>query len=160
MKQFKLIKEYPGSPNVGEIATYREDIGDYVINNPYHQPLPKRSVENYPEFWKEITEPPLITTEDGFKIYEGDKVYRVRSMPNNTFYGIHPVRLNSPMVYYHGDKYFYKEKNADKYVEENEPRYSKKQIINLFEDYVKETGIIDDWDVVRRGMFHRKLKEL
>lgn len=63
MKKYKLIKEYPGSPNIGtiiinssssikgigfmiKINSAQWDEGKFFIQNP----------ENYPEFWEEVVE--------------------------------------------------------------------------------------------------------
>jgi len=59
--KFKLIREYPGSPKIGTIATYRNNHGDYIPDDPYHQPIPHTKVEFYPEFWEEIIEYPIGT---------------------------------------------------------------------------------------------------
>lgn len=87
MKKYRLIKEYPSSPNVGEIATFREETEDYVVNNPYYQLLPKRWVENYPEFWEKIVEESSVffRNECGFAeiVYEGNKMSRLRWTPKN-----------------------------------------------------------------------------
>lgn len=54
MKKYKLIKEYPGSPNLGTelimkgINSYHSQDGKKIFNG--LQP------ENYPEFWEEIVE--------------------------------------------------------------------------------------------------------
>ena len=56
MKQFKLIKEYPGSPELGDIATFRKDFNDYTINNEWFQPLPEEHIENHSEFWEKVVE--------------------------------------------------------------------------------------------------------
>jgi hypothetical protein len=55
-KQYALIKEYPGSPKLGTVATHRENecYEDYVINDPYTQTFCLQTIENYPEFWEEV----------------------------------------------------------------------------------------------------------
>ena len=55
-RKFKLIKEYPGSPELG-----------FITDETMY------SSASYPEFWEEIEEP-LFTTEDGVSIYENDIV--------------------------------------------------------------------------------------
>ena len=47
MRKFKLIKEYPGSPELGVFYTKENFIGDFG-NEPYF--------EEYPEFWQEVVE--------------------------------------------------------------------------------------------------------
>jgi hypothetical protein len=51
MKQYKLIKEYPGSPPKGTVATKKE-YGNYEINGGIH--ILQGFVENYPEFWEKV----------------------------------------------------------------------------------------------------------
>lgn len=52
MVEYKLIKKYPGSPNIGDKAIYNEDANNFRINNNYHQPLPIDKIIKYPEFWE------------------------------------------------------------------------------------------------------------
>jgi hypothetical protein len=65
MKRYKLVKEYPGSPDKGTIVyrphrnnfggwemDYKERNPDrYTSNNIYHY---KDNIEKFPEFWKLI----------------------------------------------------------------------------------------------------------
>lgn len=65
-KQFKLIKEYPGSPPTGSIVTL---MGNSLKFKPRHyffeeneklgSFFPIIHVENYPEYWEEIESPTL-----------------------------------------------------------------------------------------------------
>lgn len=55
MKEYKLIKEYSGSPKLGTIVNcsekhkiYNYDSEDYFIG------LPKHQVKNLPEYWEEV----------------------------------------------------------------------------------------------------------
>jgi hypothetical protein len=54
-KKYKLVKTYPGSPELGTIAEYREQCNDYLYkdNNNYYVSL---KCNKYPEFWEEIVE--------------------------------------------------------------------------------------------------------
>jgi len=62
MKKFKLIKEYPNSPELGTEVNYSEkhQIYNYNGGNIYTA-LPKHTVENLPEYWQEIK-------DNGFEI--------------------------------------------------------------------------------------------
>lgn len=51
MKQYKLIKEYPGSPPKGTVVTPKK-YRYYDTSN--KMGVPKGFVENYPEFWQKI----------------------------------------------------------------------------------------------------------
>ena len=55
-RKFKLIKEYPGSVELGSVATFNTKMDLYgIANHPFL--YPKEIVENQPEFWEEIKEP-------------------------------------------------------------------------------------------------------
>src|SRR5690554_864894 len=57
MKKYRLIKEYPGSPELGSILTYGRIRGDYAYNNDNLNVFRhKNEIENHPEFWEEIIE--------------------------------------------------------------------------------------------------------
>jgi hypothetical protein len=59
MKKYKLIRKYPGSPELGTVATFRKKHHDYIIHDEWFIPVFK--IENYPEFWEEIIEYPIGT---------------------------------------------------------------------------------------------------
>lgn len=63
MKKFKLIKEYPGSPKLGQIALPYTDnkdaVAHYIVDRNDKKDcdfiaLSKKWVENQPEYWEEI----------------------------------------------------------------------------------------------------------
>lgn len=64
-KKFKLIKEYPGSPKLGTIATV-ETFGGFILNQP--------------EFWQEISEFPI-----GTKIIDTQSVNPLAHVKGNIF---------------------------------------------------------------------------
>ena len=55
MKQFKLIKEYPGSPELDDIINYNNKTNSArtLDGHNYYNGI---NPENYPEFWEEIVE--------------------------------------------------------------------------------------------------------
>jgi hypothetical protein len=60
MRQFKIIKEYPGSPRFGTIVTgqqtsiyFRYRITDDPVSKPGYS---RDDIENNPEFWEEVIE--------------------------------------------------------------------------------------------------------
>lgn len=61
MKKYKLIKKYPGSPELGTIIETRE-------------------VLDYPEFWEEIVEYPV-----GTKVIDTESVYPLAHIKGNIF---------------------------------------------------------------------------
>lgn len=132
--KYKLIKCYPGSPNIGDTAIFRENYSDYTISNTFHQPLPKNIIELNPEFWQKIKES-LFITEDGIVLYnEDDKVF-----------GVLP-KANWQVNYYNGNgiplsvllpktitawKFFSTKKTAEEYIHYNKPLYSRKDVKEL-----------------------------
>jgi hypothetical protein len=63
MKKFKLIKEYPGSPKLGQIALPYTDsknqIVHYIVernqkNDCDYVAIPKKHVEDNPDYWQEV----------------------------------------------------------------------------------------------------------
>jgi hypothetical protein len=56
-KQYKLIKKYPNSPQLGTVVNYSEKHQIYNNNGgDFYTELPKHQVENLPEFWEEVIE--------------------------------------------------------------------------------------------------------
>ena len=47
MKKFRLIKEYPGSPEIGTVHSDENKLGEWQGYNYY---------EEYPEYWKDVVE--------------------------------------------------------------------------------------------------------
>ena len=64
MKKYKLIKEYPGSPKLGQIAlSYtdsKDDVYHYTAPHPKYKSaelaIDKDFVENYPEYWEKLVD--------------------------------------------------------------------------------------------------------
>jgi hypothetical protein len=52
MKKYKLIKEFPGSPELGTVVE-KED-SSFFINTHYGFRVRQSEIENFPEFWEEI----------------------------------------------------------------------------------------------------------
>ena len=79
---------------------------------------------------------PILTTEDGYEMYEGDKVYFVE-IGEYLHKGCEIV--NSYKYNYILDKdfkFFKTKENAEKYIYENKPEFSRKQILEAL-DYAK-----------------------
>ena len=62
MKQYKLIKEYPGSPKLNSVYKYQNE-SCYINTNPVLSDtyLSKKIIENNHEFWQEVVEYPIKT---------------------------------------------------------------------------------------------------
>lgn len=128
--KYKIIKKFP-NPNkeyqVGEIITKNGYRGVWEI------------AENWPEFFEEVKDK-LFTTEDGLDIYKGDNCFAVNRTTYSAQYGE-----------YYGDSpealvYFANMPNAEKWIDENKPMYSKKQIkdaLKKISNYYSDSFIID-----------------
>lgn len=74
--RYKLIKEYPGSPNLGDTVEMNLEL-DFIFytlitgKEAEKWVIHKNLIENSPEFWAKY----LFTTEDKVDIYEGEKCY-------------------------------------------------------------------------------------
>jgi len=81
MKKYKLIKSYPGSPEVGSIAyTSKNTLADahynYIIgeDGPFQCSwIPKKYVDNNPEYWEEILEKDYEILSFGYIGYSEEK---------------------------------------------------------------------------------------
>jgi len=86
MKQYKLIKTFPGSPELGTIVENKngsiyfpqtkETLSSTELN--YFDKI----ITNHPEFWEEVVEKEVVfKTEDGVDVYENDTVFAVENNP-------------------------------------------------------------------------------
>lgn len=139
MKQYKLIKEYPGSPKLGIIRQI-ETVNNRIITND-----PSELYDIYPEFWKEIKQP-LFITEDKVEIFEDNIIlfYITNSWKISTFKYINEycIGISSKIGF---DKYFSTEKAANEYILMNKPCLSILDVIR--------NRTVNDYDI-------NKLKEL
>lgn len=87
----------------------------------------------------------LFTTEDGVDIYEGDTVYFIR----NDF---RTLRVFERKKYFglphHGNIYFSTKEKAEKYIEINQPRFSKNDVENIINNNLPKIGTISFWSYV------------
>jgi len=111
-KKYKCIREYPFGPPIGTITHIAKNVYGYGV------------IESYSEFWEEIKEKPLFTTEDGVEIFKGDDYWQVIPEFRHYFIGNNDYERRSC------DKHFSTEKAAKDYIEMNKPMYSKKQIMD------------------------------
>ena len=118
MKKFKLIKRYPNSLELGTIVEKEWD--EYGVQ-----------FAAYPEFWEEVLEP-LFTTEDGVEILEGEEFYFVDSFweigKGKATVGCKKITLM---------KEFSTKEAAEKYIDENKPKFSIKDIENTLKESYK-----------------------
>lgn len=152
MVKYKLIKQYPGSPSLGFII---EPVpGQTWYEGKFNVRVAKDNVLNYPEFWEKVEEKqPLFITEDGKEVFEDSDVWWVRTTfedeilcYNKPFeYGLYNKSWNirSKSLKY---KWFSTKEAAEKWIEENKPVYSKKQILNKIEETYKKIVIEFSFD--------------
>lgn len=159
MVKYKLIKCCPNSPKLGSIIMdtnpnngtqdmwFEENWGkggsqSFMLSK-------STNPEKYPEFWEKIEEKqPLFITEDGKEIFEDSDVWWVRTtFEDKTFcddkpfeYGLFNRDWNtrSKSLRY---KWFSTKEAAEKWIEENKPVYSKKQILNKIEEIYRKLSI-------------------
>lgn len=97
---------------------------------------------------------PILTTEDGYEMYEGDKVYFVE-IGEYLHKGCETV--NSYKYNYILDKdfkFFKTKENAEKYIYENKPEFSRKQIKELYEKL--KTHTFSYWNILLDEMLIKK----
>jgi len=139
--KYKCKKSYPGGPVVGYILNPQDTwfAGmNYWWNNVWFDP------KDYSEYWGLVREP-IFTTEDCKEMFEGDKYYAVYSTWLCDSFN---VSKSSPLSH---TKNFSSRELADKYIQENKPQYSKKEMLaftrycgfhyedvdRYFDDYIK-----------------------
>lgn len=84
MKKYKLIKEYPGSPEINTILEQRAENVFYCSNNSNFF-RHKNELENYPEFWELVVEKDyeILSFKTNHNIYTKDKNNIFRSINVN-----------------------------------------------------------------------------
>ena len=111
--KYKLIKEYPGSPKLGN-----------TIDN-----LENDWIEDYPEFWEEVVKKvkiPLFTSEDGVNIFEGDISFGV-----NSNFKLSEIKHINKLYIYPNVKEFSTKEKAEEYILYNKPLLTLKDIEEL-----------------------------
>lgn len=101
LKKYKLIKKYPGSGGLGIIIST--------------EVWPDR----WPEYWEEIKDEPILITEDGKELFEGDEFWSV----DKRDWKLRKEKAASKA----GDCYFWNfssKELAEKWLEENKPKWS------------------------------------
>lgn len=146
--KYKLIKEYPNSPKLNSIVEedsngiFFKRIGELIYL------YTKDQIKDYPEFWEEVKEP-LFITEDGKSVYVGDIYYTVFIKEDciETFKVMGKwiaKELDEYTSWSKDCKYFSSKEAAEKYIEENKPLYSKKQVINILKGFDRDINCFDE----------------
>ena len=137
MKKYKLKQWYPslgGDFEVKDIVYFDRIMGCYVSACDIDISLRKREVENNPDFWELIEEKePLLITEDGVEIFEGDRFILV----TDNF--IKHELVACEILYVDGIyRAFKHESNADEYILWNKPLLSLQDIDVAIKGYLPE----------------------
>ena len=130
---YKLIKEYPGSPELGTTVDKRGGFVYFNSKNPtINNTESEYNIENYPEFWQKVKEKKvLFTCEDGVDIFEGDMPYYIYL---NGFYIIEKIGrpLEKSDVRIKNYKYFSKKEKAEDWIYNHKPKFSFADIEKAF----------------------------
>lgn len=121
MKKFRLIKTYPGSPELGIICEERNNKSSfcYYYEGEKNLAIQKDQVENQPEYWEKIEEDNtcyiVLTKKDEF--FEPYKAYRIEGC-----------------LYQRGDtrQYFKTKDEAEGFILLNKPCLSYNDIASYF----------------------------
>ena len=121
----------------GKITKIGMSSPDYVwIEAPYDTHTNAGCILEYANKEKDL----IFVTEDGKNIYCGDEFWFVDNLWN-IGKGVvsHPVF--KPL---YGYKQFFSKEAAEKYIEENKPLYSKKQVINILKGFDRDINCFDE----------------
>lgn len=156
-KKYKLVKTYPGSPELGTIVDKRGVIVYFPQDTPtvYHS-IAQNQVENYPEFWQKVEEKKvLFTCEDGISIKEGDEYWFIvlnkenyPALRDREWKPIREIAKDSNPQFKHeelqkhlGNKTFSTKEKAEEFIYFAKPRFSFKDIEKAYVAYVKFHGM-------------------
>ena len=143
--KYRLIKCYPGMGTIGYILNPQNAVGTrgywYWHNNLWFNP------EDFPEYWEPIK---LVAfkTEDGHEVHGEYTLFTVgitTNCDNADYWKVSECKLNfiSPpnLVDY---KWFYSCVNAEKYIQENKPQFSNKDMLE-FANYSTKNFRFDNY---------------
>jgi hypothetical protein len=127
MKKYKLIKEYPKSPKLGCYIEIDDSDNGFVelTSNEYVK------LSDYPDYWQEIKEP-LFITEDGINVYDVNEILFKIILEDTTNISWINVSLLKSQIY-QTDKVFSTKEAAEKWIKENKPRFSEKQVLGALQ---------------------------
>jgi len=133
--RYRLKKWYSDLPqqwNIGDVFEVEERYQMLRHTNmpPISYKIPVLDILKHPDCWERIGNK-LLTTEDGVDIYDGDKVWFVTEKGSKGFTAKRPGTIN-------GNRYFKEEKNADKWLDNNKPEFSRHDIDTAIENIKSE----------------------
>ena len=137
--KYELIKEYPGSPELGTIATPYKNSCDktvhYTVTHPTdlgaYLAISKKDIETNPDYWQKVNDNVwwCVWSTDGF--FKDWTPYRVECERND---------LDKNRVY------FKTKKEAEEFIEDNKPCLSYSDLIWRFPQNVKKNRLEIDID--------------
>ena len=149
--KYRLIRKYPGSPGLGYETEFNNNGEDWNTPNM----LIVADCKDFPEFWVEVKEP-LFVTEDGVNVFKYDYFYYVSK------YGIcykgYARELSATNKEF---KYFSTPEAAKKYIDQNKPKFSVKDIEEalLFAKEEKHSVIEDEGFIILSKFNEKKFKQ-
>lgn len=135
MKKYKLIKEYPGSPKLGEIALPYTDsknkVVHYIVEHPSkdcdYLAISKKHIEDNSEYWEEVV-----------------NVWYVVLLKDGAFRNAWEViKVNEDPSGLEHKKYFKTEKEAKDYIIQNKPCLSYNDVKEEMKCQVSQYGILE-----------------
>lgn len=126
MRKFRLVKEYPGSGNLGDVAKLYENHHYVVPHQKYRDGLaiPKDQVENQPEYWEEVVE----------------DIYYMVSLIDMGFHNAwEPMRVETIRYDTDTKKYFSTKEGAKSFILLHKPCLSMHDILERY-GYAREFG--------------------
>lgn len=146
VRKFKLIKEYPGSPKLGSIimdtnpnngakdSWFEENWGKA------HKLSFKLGIntqpDRFPEFWEKIEEKqPLFITEDDKEIFEEDIYYFIKRNSVDIVNDGYAKKGHYCGKNIEDYVYFSTKEAAEKWIDENKPKYSLKQAASFIQQF-------------------------
>lgn len=139
-REFKLIKSYPNSENIGSIYKQGDFMGRpvYVKDGDYLDPA---DVENNPEFFEEIVEKKevFLITEDGVKINLKGEIHWVSNYVEGEIKYLYATSLVEPHLFILEDfKVFSSFEKAQEWIVFNKPVLSLKDVASIYPGINKE----------------------
>jgi hypothetical protein len=139
MKKYKLIKEYPGSPELGDVCEERNIKSSfcYYFKGEKNIGIPKDQVENQPEYWEEIRNILFVVSEVDYN--QGNYNY----FQAWTVYKIYEDNKRDSIL-----NYFKTKEEADDFVLHNKPCLSYSDIVWFFKEDTKKNTFSTDIDIL------------
>jgi hypothetical protein len=154
--QYKLIKKFPASPELGTIVTKQKNRHYLYVNDLNDASLfYDREIENYPEFWEEVKErKPILVTEDGVGLFDNDEYYFLDTIAEHSYGKFTYIKESilagcSPMEV-EGRFRFSTEKAAQEYIKWNKPMYSLNDVSRSGASAESKVGVIEELEKLGR----------